>query len=402
MDFGSLPPEVNSARMYSGAGSTPLVTAASAWSRLAGELNSAARGYDSVITRLASEEWLGPASTAMSESAIPYVTWMNSTAAQAEQAATQAREVAAAYEAAFAATVPPAQVTANRSRLRSLNATNVLGQNTPAIAMNEAQYGEMWAQDAAAMYGYAGHSAVASKVTPFSSPQQTTNPAGEAGQAAAVAKAIGTSSESKTTDLMSSVQNSLHKLASPAASSSEASTGSGGVLGALQSNAQGAAEDPIGSILDPWATYIGPTQSSIAIPHFILGAMNSFTSLAKSWGPAAAKAAGDGAAAAAGLPAVGAVGGLLGGGGAPVAAGLGNAVSVGRLSAPAAWVATGPASFPGSPVPISSVAAAAPEVEGAGNLMGGMPLAGAGAGGGGTGPKYGFRPTIMARPPSAG
>lgn len=383
MDFGALPPEVNSARMYSGAGSTPLVTAASAWSRLAGELNSAARGYDSVITRLASEEWLGPASTAMSESAIPYVTWMNSTAAQAEQAATQAREVAAAYEAAFAATVPPVQVTANRSRLQSLNSSNVLGQNTPAIAMNEAQYGEMWAQDAAAMYGYAGHSAVASKVTPFSSPQQTTNPAGEAGQAAAVAKATGTSSKSQTTDLMSSVQNSLHKLASPAASSSAASTESRGLL-------------------DAWATYIGPTQSSIAIPHFILGAMNSFTSLAKSWGPAAAKAAGDGAAAAAGLPAVGAVGGLLGGGGAPVAAGLGNAVSVGRLSAPAAWVAAGPASFPASPVPISSVAAAAPEVEGAGNLMGGMPLAGAGAGGGGSGPKYGFRPTIMARPPSAG
>ena len=34
VDFGALPPEVNSARMYAGAGSTSLTTAASAWSAL--------------------------------------------------------------------------------------------------------------------------------------------------------------------------------------------------------------------------------------------------------------------------------------------------------------------------------------------------------------------------------
>ena len=56
-------------------------------------------------------------------------------------------------------TVPPPVIAANRTQLASLIATNVLGQNTPAIAANEAQYGEMWAQDAAAMYGYAANSA---------------------------------------------------------------------------------------------------------------------------------------------------------------------------------------------------------------------------------------------------
>ncbi|HZC52410.1 MAG TPA: PPE domain-containing protein, partial [Mycobacterium sp.] len=40
MDFGALPPEVNSARMYAGAGSTSLTTAASAWNALAAELQS--------------------------------------------------------------------------------------------------------------------------------------------------------------------------------------------------------------------------------------------------------------------------------------------------------------------------------------------------------------------------
>ena len=35
----------------------------------------------------------------------------------------------------------------------------------------------MWAQDAVAMYGYAGSSAAAATVTPFSSPPETTNSA---------------------------------------------------------------------------------------------------------------------------------------------------------------------------------------------------------------------------------
>jgi len=46
---------------------------------------------------------------------------------------------------------------------------------------------------------------------------------------------------------------------------------------------------------------------------------------------------------------------------------------------------------------------AAPEAGGPGNLLGGMPLAGVGSGAGhGAGPRYGFRPTVMARPPLGG
>ena len=52
--------------------------------------------------------------------------------------------------------MPPPVIEANRTLLMTLIATNILGQNTPAIAATEAHYMEMWAQDAAAMYGYAG------------------------------------------------------------------------------------------------------------------------------------------------------------------------------------------------------------------------------------------------------
>jgi PPE-repeat protein len=143
MDFAILPPEVNSGRMYSGPGSGPMLAAAAAWNGLAAELNSTAASYGSVVSGLTSESWLGSSSAAMAAAAAPYVEWMSATAAQAEQAATQANAAAAAYETAFAMTVPPAVIAANRSLLMTLVATNVVGQNTPAIAATDAQYAEM-------------------------------------------------------------------------------------------------------------------------------------------------------------------------------------------------------------------------------------------------------------------
>jgi PPE-repeat protein len=96
---------------------------------------------------------------------------------------------------------------------------------------------------------------------------------------------------------------------------------------------------------------------------------------------------------------------MLGGGaGAPaVAAGLGNAASVGKLSVPALWSGAAPALSHATAVPVSSISAV-PEAAGQGNLLGGMPLAGMGGQGGfgASGPRYGFKPTVMARPPFAG
>src|SRR5208283_6123157 len=142
---------------------------------------------------LTGESWRGPASVFMAAAAATYVAWMGAAATQSEQAATQARTAASAYEAAFAATVPPPLIAANRTQLAMLVATNFLGINTPAIMATEAQYAEMWAQDAAAMYGYAGSSAAAATLTPFTAPQQNTNPAGLSAQSAAVSKSIGSS-----------------------------------------------------------------------------------------------------------------------------------------------------------------------------------------------------------------
>ncbi len=175
MDFALLPPEVNSGRMYSGPGSGPMLAAATAWDGLASELRAAAASYGSVISGLSAMPWLGAASAAMTGAAGPYVAWMTSTAAQAEQTAIQAKAAAAAYEVTFAAMVSPPVVEANRVLLQALVATNLFGQNSPAIAATEALYAEMWAQDATAMYGYAGASASARMLTPFIPAPQTTS-----------------------------------------------------------------------------------------------------------------------------------------------------------------------------------------------------------------------------------
>ncbi|ETW26677.1 hypothetical protein MGAST_04345 [Mycobacterium gastri 'Wayne'] len=204
--------------MYVGAGTGPMLAAAAAWAELAAELQSMAASFKSIIESLTIGPWTGPSSITMAAAAAPYLAWINTTGVQAEEAAAQATVAAAAYETAFAATVPPPVIAANRALLMTLIATNILGQNTPAIAATEAEYLEMWAQDAAAMYAYASSSAMASQLTPFGEPPQTTNPSAAATQSAAVGQATGTAAASDITSqlsqLMASVPNALQSLAS--------------------------------------------------------------------------------------------------------------------------------------------------------------------------------------------
>ena len=413
VDFGALPPEINSARMYAGPGSSSLQAAASAWNGLAAELNSAASGYDTVITQLASDEWMGPASASMASAAQPYVSWMSTTAAQAEQAATQARAAAAAYEQAFQSMVPPPLIAANRAATTAYTQANVFGQYTPTIAQLEAQYGEMWAQDSAAMYGYAGQSAAAAQVTPFASPAATTNPAGTATQAAAVSSATGTSaatsSQTILQELISLLPSNIQSLLMPGGFEKAFGTPAlteqtlwGLIFGTS------VLPTSLSALVTDYSPYASLFYNTEGLPYFSVGMGNFGVQMAKSLGVlgGAGPAAGAGGA----IGGLGGLGGMLGGGGggvgaaSGVAAGVGNAGSVGKLAVPPSWIGGAPLAAPHAPLPMSSVSAA-PEGGGSGNLLGGMPLAGGGGGGfggPGAGPRYGFKPTVMSRPPFAG
>jgi PPE-repeat protein len=426
MDFGGLPPEINSARMYAGPGSSSMQAAASAWDSLAAELRTTATSYGTVVSELADDTWQGPSSAAMEDAATPYVAWLNAAAAEAEQTATQARAAANAYQTAFASVVPPEVVTLNRAQLASLMATNTFGQNTPAIATNEAQYGEMWAQDATAMYSYAGTSATASKVTTFTPPPSTTNASGAASQSAATAQAVGTSSgagvQSTLSQLTSSIPSSLQGLSSPAASSTtstslstlltnllnsltstSSTTATSGLpgLGTTASGAVADAENYVGL----FALFMGLDAMGPLISGPISNMVNSAMLPAAAAAAPAIGAAG-GVAAAMG----GAVGGFAGAaGGLGGLSGLGAAASVGALSVPPSWAMAATPALVGA-MPLAS---ALPGLADSSGLPFGLPVIPGGLGraagvaaaagvGGAVASRYAPRLKVLTRSPGAG
>lgn len=397
LDFAALPPEINSARMYAGAGPAPLLAAASAWKGLAAELRAAEMTYEAVLSALTGEEWYGPAAASMAAAAAPYLAWMNTTAGQAEQTATQAEAAVAAYEAAFAATVPPPVIAANRAQLVALIATNVLGQNTPAIATTEAAYGEMWAQDAAAMYGYAASCTAAADLSPFVDPQETTSPGGLAAQAAAVTRATGSSAagqQSMLSELISAVPVALQGLSG---------SGSANSLPNITNLLVAGSGPPWWS--DFWAQW-GPnanvwntiTSTGAMTPGATVGTLSSLfgTSTLGGVAEAAEAATVPGGLGSAAAGQVGPAGGLGG-----IAAGVGNAGTVGKLAVPPSWTAAAPAASPHASA-LGGTPMVAPPPAGTPGMPG-VPLGNvAGQPFGRAVPQYGFRPIVVARSPAAG
>ncbi len=402
VDFGSLPPEVTSALMYAGPGSASLTTAASAWNALAAELNSAALGYGNVVTQLSSEEWMGPASASMAAAVKPYVEWMTTTSLAAEHAAALAQSAAGAFETAFASVVPPPFIAANRAELAAAVQANVFGQYSSLITRLESQYGEMWAQNSSTMYSYASQSAAASQVTQFAAAPAVANPAAAATQAASTAATAPSTIQGQLKLFLNGATKNLQTLAAPFEAGKGATINSALTQVWFLLTGQTTLPTNLGTVLSGYANYASLFYNTEGLPYFSVGMGNFGTQIAKSAG-----ALGGAGPAAAAIPkALPALGGALGGGAhtaGSVSGSLGGAGSVGKLSVPAAWSgATVPASHTASAIPVSTVSAA-PEASGnPGNLLGGMPLAGTGTGGHGTGPRYGFRPTVMARPPAAG
>lgn len=373
MDFGMLPPEINSGRMYVGPGSGPMLAAASAWDGLAAELHSTAGSYESVISGLAGA-WYGPSSATMAAAAAQYTDWITATAAQAEQTAMQARGAAAAYETAFAATVPPPVIAANRALLMALIATNFFGQNGPAIMATEAQYAEMWAQDAAAMYGYAGSSATASQVAPFHSPPQTTNQAGTAAQPGAAAQATGNSAGAHAQtlpQLMSTMPEPLHSVAAPAADPPAAMVDPPPPLQVFSDFTLGPFS-PLSLFGTPGSSYLLGIQSYL-LPQDAANLTSASERVERDQNKLGRTLA----------PWGGPTGPspeprMVGSAGGAVSADLGRAGVLGRLSVPSGWAAAAPAIrsvaavlTPGVGV---SAAPAAVAANGAGSLFGNMAL----------------------------
>jgi PPE-repeat protein len=95
-------------------------------------------------------------------------------------------------------------------------------------------------------------------------------------------------------------------------------------------------------------------------------------------------------------------------GGSGVSAGVGRATLVGTMSVPQSWAPAAPAASPALTASPAEGWYMPPGVEEASATQGtpgmpGMPMAGGTARGWGfAAPRYGFKPTVIARPPAAG
>jgi PPE-repeat protein len=337
---------------------------------------------------------------------------MSATASQAVEAATQAKAAVAAYEAAFAMTVPPTVVAANRALLLMLTATNFFGQNTPAIMATEAEYVEMWAQDAAAMYGYAGASSAASTLTPFTAPAQTTSPAGLAGQAAAVTQAAGTSAGTGmqvVSPLSSMLSTPLSSAAMPSAlqglASAATSVSSSSPLPSLTAVTSSSTAITSGtSLVSGAASSASMSTSGISMLGSAGSLMNSIGSSTSAFGKEFQVF---GSALSTGWGSGAHVLGSSGMGSAAVTANVGRAATLGALSVPHGWTSAAPAfSHVASAMPgASDLGATPPVAPSAPTGPVGTPLANATQRGGTSSPlaaRYNVRPAMVQRPVYAG
>lgn len=409
VDFAALPPEINSGLMYAGPGPGSMLAAAAAWEGLAADLQSTASAYGAVVTSLIDGPWQGPSAASMAAAAAPQIAWLSNTASQAQESAAQAVAAASAYEAAFMATVPPVEVAANRALLMTLLATNFLGQNSAAIAATEAQYAEMWAQDATAMYGYSGASAAATTLPAFDLKAISTNLSGVSAQLSA---AFNAANGAATAQGLYEVPKTLSRLAGmtnePAWASNPLSVlgltghtwnsnGDGiivnGLMGDLVEGITGSATVDASTGFDAFIRLVSPVR-------LFSTAFKDIEGIAQTLVPAAKAAEGAAKAAVEALPAaIPNVGGLGG-----IAAAAGNAAKVGAFSAPASWAGSIPGATPIN-VALNGLASGA-AAEPAASAFGGMPiLPGAGSGrsvANFAAPRYGFKPTVMAQPPLGG
>lgn len=402
-DYAVLPPEINSGRIYAGPGSTSLAASAAAWQALAAQLGSTASAFQAVVNGLAAGAWQGPSSASMAAAAAPYVAWMTATAGQAEQAAAASAQAASAFETARAGVIPPPVIELNRNTLETLIATNFLGVNTPAIAATEAAYQEFWAQDASVMYAYsADAAALTGSLVPFTPPPPMTDPAGLAGQAAAVAQASGQAAgqAGQQAAMVSQETSSL-----PGGMDAQTMLTMGPqLMSVVPQLLQGLAQPAMQAFSGPlqsvgqFQSLLSPFMSMASNPSMMGGALGAVESAPLM--TAAGIGGGGFGSLAAGLGG-GGIGGLGGAGLGPISAGLGGVGRIGGLSVPASWAA-GAQTGANAPVLTAARAAASAAPASVGGSPGVAPMNGMGSAressGSDAGPRYGTPVRVLPRP----
>jgi PPE-repeat protein len=291
----------------------------------------------------------------MASATAPYIAWLQGTAATAAQTGAQAQVAAEAYQTAYASMVPLPTIAENRAELATLVANNFLGQNTGAIATNEANYLEMWIQDALGMDTYQVNSQAASAL-----PAQSAAPQVASGATAAAATTAA--SPADATSVITGLLGDFAELFGVTGSGAAGPTtlGASDVVSWLGAVATSVAANPSAALLPVQTTYYMGMLSSTPARMF----MSSGSSSGSSAGSTLASTSdtlmanigkfvdGKLASVTAG------VGGQLRSWGSSIAATMAHAQHLGGLSVPNAWHGMAPEMARAAPVlPATSVAA---------------------------------------------
>jgi PPE-repeat protein len=278
----------------------------------------------------------------------------------------------------------------------------------------------MWAQDATAMYGYAASSAVATALSRFSAPPNTTTPSSLGNQAAAVAQSAATPAGNSAQSLTATIPQLLSSASLPQAAQQFATAaGAPTLLEEIETQYQNFIATWLPTPSSSWwqlvpANYTTVLKQTLQA-YFGVGIGNFGWSIGQQTQRGLGATAGAGGAwyatpqfAALGAGGWGFHAAHLGPG---TAAGLGSATKVGALSVPSAWGGT-----PGAPEGTGAAAtklvsaqfsASGGDVDPANGVnaaLRGLPAGGTGGAQRGTGPgvRYGIRYKVLAQPPSAG
>jgi PPE-repeat protein len=355
MSFSLFPPEINSALMFSGAGSGPLMAASTAWNELAADLESTATQYQTLITNLVTGSWLGPSSAQMASATAPYIAWLQGTAATAAQTGAQAEAAAGAYQAAYASMVPLPEIAANRALLAELVSNNFLGQNTGAIATTEANYLDMWIQDALGMDTYQVNSQAATTALPA----QVAAP--QVANGAVPAAVTAAASPADSSSIIEGLLGDLAELFGVAGNTGPTDLTAAGLTSWLGTVATGVAANPSAALLPVQATYYMGMLGSTPARMFMSSGSSSGAGAAGS----SLASSSDTLLANVGKFIDGKMGGVVSGvsgqlssWGSKISAGMAAAQHLGGLSVPNAWHGMAPEMARAAPLmPETSVAA---------------------------------------------
>ncbi|WP_078358262.1 PPE family protein [Mycobacteroides chelonae] len=167
-EWGALPPEINSGRLWGGVGAATMIAGGGAVDVLSGLLfATGAAGL--AVNSAQGVSWAGDTGTVAAAAQLPHLAWEPSTGGMLTAAAQLIKAAGAAFEKARMATPTPAEIAFNQSTHVALQQANIpaLGMLTPLIVENRTQYfGDYWVRSGANMYSYMAESAATAGALP--------------------------------------------------------------------------------------------------------------------------------------------------------------------------------------------------------------------------------------------